>query len=525
MKLGKACLQCREGKRRCEKSSTGSACSQCRTRQLHCSSLSHGQTTETKTLRPALDPIDTGQGLPPLDVIEEALNMYFLYIHDKPHSLFHEASLRECVRKRTVSRPVIFGILGLASRFSSDPDILSRAKLYASQAKRLLKDDLENICLENIQACVLIANACGADTEANSESLYFAIANRIAQLLKLSKKDPNDDIITRETKYRVWWTLYLIDRWASAGLGLARQFHSTEPQPPLPLDEYMFQQLRCGDEILDGTSRVPGIWAHMISLVHIFGHIQDFNRQLVEQDEWDGDAIEVAAHELAEQMTAYEQNLPEHIRFSLENLDAQITKGSGRTFIALHLGYHHYATLLYYQYLDRHRPLKPRVRIYAERCKYHAAAFSDLISLSRSHGQAEALYNIVGHMTVVSSSVLLHTLLFGDDHELLPARRRLESNFEALVELRTFWPSVELMTNRLITFQNSCLESVALDTHRVDKWMLKFLLEHALSLDTKAVFNQTVDASPASRLLPSMDIFERSRVTEQIIRDVQAALQ
>jgi hypothetical protein len=356
-------------------------------------------------------------------------------------------------------------------RFSSNATILSNAKFYASQARRYLKEDLENICLENIQACVLIANTCGADTEASSESLYFgklstksiivvvvarfgrfakrlqAIANRMAQLLKLSSEDPSDDNITRETKYRVWWTLYLIDRWASAGLGLPRQFYSTEPQPPLPLDEYMYQHLKSGDKMLDSASRPPGIWAHMISLVHIFGHIQDFNRQLVEQDEWESQAIEIAAHELAEQMTAYEQNLPENIRFSVENLDTYIAKGSGRTFIALHLGYHHYATLLYYQYLDRRRPLTPRVKIYAERCKYHASAFCDLISLSRSHGQAEALYNIVGHMTVVSSSVLLHTLLFGDNNELVPARRRLESNFEALVELRTFWPSVELMVS------------------------------------------------------------------------------
>jgi hypothetical protein len=80
-------------------------------------------------------------------------------------------------------------------------------------------------------------------------------------------------------------------------------------------------------------------------------------------------------------------------------------------------------------------------------------------------------------------------------------------------------------TDRLITFQNSCLESVTLNTHRVDKWMLKFLLQHALTLNTKAVFNQTADASLVSDLLPSTQLVERSRVTEQIIRGVQAALQ
>jgi hypothetical protein len=37
-------------------------------------------------------------------------------------------------------------------RFSSNAGILSNSKLYASQARRHLKEDLENIGLENIQA-------------------------------------------------------------------------------------------------------------------------------------------------------------------------------------------------------------------------------------------------------------------------------------------------------------------------------------------------------------------------------------
>lgn len=53
-------------------------------------------------------------------------------------------------------------------------------------------------------------------------------------------------------------------------------------------------------------------------------------------------------------------------------------------------------------------------------------------------------------MTVVSSSVLLHTLLLGDDEELPMARQRLESNFEFLVRLRDIWPSVNLMVEDLV---------------------------------------------------------------------------
>jgi hypothetical protein len=91
-------------------------------------------------------------------------------------------------------------------------------------------------------------------------------------------------------------------------------------------------------------------------------------------------------------------------------------------------------------------------------------------------------------MTTVSSSVLLHTLLFGTEDELAQSRRCLHAKFEALLELEQYWPGVRSMVsfhrpfcffrlgfsffyststdvspliqiNRLISFQNTCLSS------------------------------------------------------------------
>lgn len=36
--------------------------------------------------------------------------------------------------------------------------------------------------------------------------------------------------------------------------------------------------------------------------------------------------------------------------------------------------------------------------------------------------------------------------------------------------------------NRLFTFQNACLESVEPGVHNFDRWMIRFLIEHALPL-------------------------------------------
>jgi len=245
----------------------------------------------------------------------------------------------------------------------------------------------------------------------------------MAQLLQLPKEDLVDGEVSREVKRRVWWSLYLIDRWASAGLGLPRHFYNGGLAPRLPMDEVMFSQLSVTGA-KDMNNWQPGIWSHMISLVEIFGHIQDLNHELVDQTHWDENSIESRVLSLAERLAKFEDELPPAMVYTIENLDFHVRRGIGRTFVALHLGYHHYCTLLYYQYLDQRRPPTPNTRMFAQRCKHHATEYCELIRTSNQHGGAEALYNIVGHMTVVSSSVLLHTLLLGDDHELPMARHR-----------------------------------------------------------------------------------------------------
>jgi hypothetical protein len=71
--------------------------------------------------------------------------------------------------------------------------------------------------------------------------------------------------------------------------------------------------------------------------------------------------------------------------------------------------------------------------------------FNSLLRQSRQLKACEAVYPVVGHMVTVASAVLLHTLLFGDLEESRAARQELEENFEALLELTQYWPSVSKM--------------------------------------------------------------------------------
>lgn len=114
MRPVKACLQCRNGKRRCDPSPS-SACSQCLQRNMACSA--------DPTNRPTPQSPAVPQALPSVSQTrssEEAIylvDLYFQFIHDQPHSLFHKPTFKASVIDGTVSQTVLLSMLGLSARY------------------------------------------------------------------------------------------------------------------------------------------------------------------------------------------------------------------------------------------------------------------------------------------------------------------------------------------------------------------------------------------------------------------------
>ncbi|KAF5262559.1 hypothetical protein FOXYS1_6712 [Fusarium oxysporum] len=481
--------------------------------------------TDMITLSPQLprasevrDPPRSIQSIHAQDERMYLVNLYFRFIHDSPHSLFHEPTFKASAAEGTVSKPVLLAMLGLSARFATEPDIVARGPMYRAQATAALKEDLEHICIENIQACILVGNNFFGEGDADAESLYFGLASRMTQILKLGEINESDDGVMREVKRRIFWTCFIIDTWASGGSNLSPQFRWRTKQPRGPLDEYMFYNMRSGDDDVADSDWKPGLWAHMVRLVGLYAQIQNLQQELANGVEWNESFIDESVQRLEAELSAFEEGLGPELMFSRENLASFVERGLGRVFIAFHLGYHHYYTLLFYQYLDHRRPPTRNGRKYASSCKAHAAIVCDVLKASREVPGAEALYNIVGHVTIVSSSVLLHTYLFGESHELEESRDRLSSNLESLVQLRNYWPSVEMMIKRLVVFQKNCIQSMNAESYRFDRWMVKFLIAHALALEDKVDDSwsaASVDAANGDAHL------ERGRITQAMIMDIQ----
>lgn len=304
----------------------------------------------------------------------------------------------------------------------------------------------------------------------------------MAYVLSLHKQDPNDDPILRETKCRIWWSLFMADRWCPPGLGLPREIRSSHPSVDLPMDEIDFQSMRPRDGF-SWQKRKSGLWAYKITLVDILASIQDMNLSLV-QDRLDRSTIDNQVRCIEARLQGWHDSLPTYMVVNDQNIERYRGQGCAGTFAALHLGYHHYSTLLYFQFLEPDYDANHESAIYAAKCRLHGLAFSRLLHTARRLGDCHVVYLTVAHMTIVSSSVLLHLLLFGNDEEVETARLQLTRNFEALMDLSVYWPCVDKMKERLFIFQNACLLSAS-KTYAVDKWIVRFLLETALPFERK----------------------------------------
>lgn len=336
------------------------------------------------------------------------------------------------------------------------------------------------------------------------------MACRIAIITRLHEPLAGDDHIQREVRLRTWWSLYMMDRWGSAGKQLPRQLPDKTPDGiPLPMEESSFFSLRAGSPVEHTDFPRPGLWGRMVQLAEIFTMVHDLNRERAQgcrtyqEAEW-------RTYELAADLDKWQLSLPPDLIPNEENMRRHAQQGLGSVFVALHMGFYHYTNLLYFPFLDLQLEKTPTQILFSDRCRHSAAAFSDFLAMSDEIEGCEVVYFIVAHMITVSSAALLHVLLFGHETELPATRERLERNFKTLVKLAGYWPAVNQLMDRLFTFQRACMSSTDPNTHKADSWMIGFLLDHARPVAERV--EQTEQAGPSTA-----DMVQRDRVAKDTL--------
>lgn len=271
-----------------------------------------------------------------------------------------------------------------------------------------------------------------------------------------SRREPdNDTEVSHELRIRIWWALYAADNWCSSSLGLPRQLKDWSRPSRVLMDDRLFDKMDPEEPRRKDPSghpcENPGLWSYMSTLMEVFAPIQELNWRAANSTEFlHPDQMEQDTDMLYQRLQKWEESLPPDVQLTESNLTTHSKQGTGGTFMGLHLGFHYYCSLLFYQYLNNRSIATDRAKLFAARCKYHALSYSKWLAHGRRQPGCEAVYPTVAHMATVSSSIVLQMLLLGDEEELSQTRQCLEANFEALLELEKYWPIVNIMVTILL---------------------------------------------------------------------------
>lgn len=450
--------------------------------------------------------------MPSPALCKELINLYFRYIHDTFHSLFHQPSLIDDLGRGTIPQVILLAIISLSARFSHDrffdnTDPRSRGKPYAEEAARLL--DLRDVSVTTIQASVLLGAFVITEGEAEAESIYYSIACRLAMLMDLPNI-PVNNRIDQETNVRIWWTLNMVDVWSSNGVGLPR---SIRPRTDVayPMDEITYLRMRRENfdppAMTTAEESSASLLMQMVKLNAILFEVSELNRAAISDTyapQMSAVELDAAVYMIGQKLDDWYANIPAEMKDTPENIERYSQFGLGYIFVAVYLGYYHYGQLLYYHYLDEHlymeelsydEGLRARALQYADKCKDYSTALCGILYRSYNIPGCEVYYTMVGHVIVVASTVQLFILLFSDTEvDTMLARKRLENNFEILTKLQQYWPTLDVCFNRFREFHDACLRRQDNESNfRMDRWMLQFLFEFARPV-SKREAGTTVEA-------------------------------
>lgn len=165
-----------------------------RAKRQRIGSHSHHDEGESSSVGANDTPRTTGDGavrLPELNHLLAIINLYFDYIHDVFHSLFHKATFIQDLVDGRISDTILYAIVGLALRFYdnpafSDTEPRHRGRVYMDEAER--RFNMKIMSMESVQLSMLLAAGSLADGHMDAENVFHTIACRIAQLIGLPQR-------------------------------------------------------------------------------------------------------------------------------------------------------------------------------------------------------------------------------------------------------------------------------------------------------------------------------------------------
>ncbi|CAH0059252.1 unnamed protein product [Clonostachys solani] len=159
---------------------------------------------------------------PPLVPAEALIDTYFSRYHAKPYHILDESTTRQRAQLGQLPDFLANAMFAVASRYTAHPDgyqaAVNLSEDYAARSRKEI--DADEPSVDGLQAALLLVMAFIASGKGRKAYMLLATATGMAMALELHREMDDQRMASsteKETRRRLFWTCYLLDRFTACG--------------------------------------------------------------------------------------------------------------------------------------------------------------------------------------------------------------------------------------------------------------------------------------------------------------------
>ncbi|CAG8548036.1 8887_t:CDS:2 [Ambispora gerdemannii] len=196
--------------------------------------------------------------LPSQEIFDHLLEIYFTHVHPIMPIIYKPSFFNRLRNREPCPHLLLNSMLALASRYSDNAEIQkypdkpeSVGSVFFERAKALLDFEYDHPRVSTVQALILLALREYGSGKVSRAWMYAGMSTRMAQDLGLHRNTEQWDPINfsheeKETRKRVFWGCFILDRISSANIGR-----------PLAIDEQDVDVLYPSEQEEDENELLP----------------------------------------------------------------------------------------------------------------------------------------------------------------------------------------------------------------------------------------------------------------------------
>lgn len=177
------------------------------------------------------------------DRITAAFDRFFRFLHPLPALAFlHRASLLQLYRHDRADQALLFAIIAITSRIpGTDAEEVELGAHCANMSEDLIMKDIRRPSILKAQALLLIIRYRMWTGSSSAAFILMATLSRQAFALRLNYESSRHNFLVQESRRRLMWAIYIVDKTFSGGLHEFTLCYSDDMHIRLPSHETNFE--------------------------------------------------------------------------------------------------------------------------------------------------------------------------------------------------------------------------------------------------------------------------------------------